>query len=74
MKQSLSKADVIVCYLSPAHMAELGEKLRRELKQGTIVCSQGFPIPEWRACRIEKTRFALEGRLYCYKMGESDAP
>ena len=43
----LECADVVFLYLLPNTIANLREKLTRELRKGSRVVSNSFPIPEW---------------------------
>lgn len=41
----LSNADVVYAYLSPAPMARLWEKARTEMRTGSLLISNSFPVP-----------------------------
>lgn len=41
----LSKCDVVYAYLSPAPMARLWEKARAEMRPGSLLISNSFPVP-----------------------------
>lgn len=43
----LSQASVIFCYLTPEASAKLGPKFKRELRPGTRIVMESFPIPGW---------------------------
>ncbi|HIC17015.1 TPA: class I SAM-dependent methyltransferase [Candidatus Poribacteria bacterium] len=43
----LSRADVVVCYLSPNIMTHLQPKLESELQKGTLVVTNTFALPSW---------------------------
>jgi len=43
----MQDVDVVLCYLSNPHMAELEPKLHRELKSGALVVSSTFHMPHW---------------------------
>ena len=43
----LGRYEVVFAFLSPAVMAELGEKVRREMRPGSLFISSSFPIPDW---------------------------
>lgn len=47
LEVDLSPASVVFCFLAPAAMPKLAEKLKRELKPGTRVISYGFQFPGW---------------------------
>ncbi|MFC1663408.1 class I SAM-dependent methyltransferase [Patescibacteria group bacterium] len=46
-KVDLSKADAIVCFLTPMAMKKLSPKFKRELRPGTRIASFAFPLPDW---------------------------
>ncbi len=45
-KINLSKYDLIVLWQSPQIMSKLSQKLKIELKKGTVVCNYYFKIPD----------------------------
>ena len=45
----LSQADVVAIYGLYPFMKDLGMKMSREMKDGSIVVSNVFPIPGWKA-------------------------
>ena len=47
MKADISDASVVVCYLMPETMVKLSEKLKKELRPGTLVLSNAFSLPGW---------------------------
>lgn len=44
----VSKADVVFIYLLPWRMDQLAQKLKKELKKGSIVVSNSFIFPNWK--------------------------
>jgi hypothetical protein len=61
--EDLSAYDAVYCFLSPAPMAELWDKARREMRPGSLLISNSFEIPgaapaeiielhDWRASRL----------------------
>ena len=54
-KQNLSKASVVVVYLTPRLNARLKPKLEKELKKGTIVVSASHVFEGWRETSKIKT-------------------
>lgn len=44
-KLDVSRADLIYCYLDIENLRELPKKFKFECKPGTIIISNGFPIP-----------------------------
>jgi len=67
----LSDYDVVFAFLSPAPMPELAEKVRREMRVGTLLISSSFPVPGW----TPETELEIEDRrktvLYCYRTKEN---
>lgn len=61
---SLVNADVVFLYLWPSTVEGLREKLVRELKPGSRVISNSFPIKAWHAV-------AIQNNVYCYIMGNT---
>ncbi len=47
-EKDLHDVDVVLCYLSNPHMAQLEPKLDRELKCGAEIISSTFYMPHWR--------------------------
>lgn len=66
-KRDLSDADVVIFYLSPYHADRLADKLRRELKKGALVYSQGFPLQGWQVSKEINVPYSLEKKLYRYE-------
>lgn len=62
---SLADASVILCYLSSAASAALKPKFESELKHGTRVVMESFPIPGWKPTRITARRWK---QFYLYVM------
>lgn len=67
----LAEYDVVFAFLSPAPMPELAEKVRREMRAGTLLVSSSFPVPGW----VPETELEIEGRrktvLFCYRIKEN---
>lgn len=64
----LSVFDLVFAFLSPLPMAQLGDKVRREMRPGSLFVSSSFAVPEWEAemvLEIEDRRGTL---LYCYRI------
>lgn len=53
-KQDLRDANVIFVYLLPWRMAQLGKKITRECKPGTLIVSNSFIFPDWKIVRQDK--------------------
>jgi len=64
MRQDISDADVIFTFLVGGVMSRVGEKLKNNLKKGTIVISYGFAITNWKIDKILETKPSL---TYIYR-------
>jgi len=63
-KADLSHADVVFVYLIPWKMDVLSEKLKRELKPGSLVISNSFIFPGWKIVRQDKV-----SHVYAFRIG-----
>lgn len=52
MKEDLSKADVVFCFLMPKPMQKLRIKFEKELKKDTRIVSNAFAILGWKPKKI----------------------
>jgi len=71
MAVSLADASVIFCYLSSAASAALRPKFESELKPGTRIVMEDFPILGWKPARTSSgghTHFHGGTELYLYIM------
>lgn len=64
-EQSLRDVNLIVCYLFPASMERLKEKLERELRPGTQVVSHTYEIPNWKPKKIISVDSSM---IYLYEV------
>jgi 16S rRNA G966 N2-methylase RsmD len=65
MAQDLSAASVILCYLLASGCAALRPKFENELKPGTRIVMEKFPVPGWKPAKTEE----IYGRsFYLYIM------
>jgi len=64
----LAPYDVVFAFLSPAVMAELGEKVRREMRPGSLFVSSSFPIPDWRPESVVQIDDRRRTQLFCYRV------
>jgi ubiquinone/menaquinone biosynthesis C-methylase UbiE len=53
----LSEATVVLCYLFPSASAALGPKFDKELKPGTRVVMESFPVPGWKSARVNSVNY-----------------
>jgi hypothetical protein len=65
---NLARYDVVFAFLSPAVMAELGEKVRREMRPGSLFISSSFPIPDWQAESVVQIEDRRRTKLFCYRV------
>jgi hypothetical protein len=66
MKADLSGFDTIICYLSPKHMTILKPKFEAELKPGTTIISNAFPIPDWTSQQMVTLKGFPDITVYAY--------
>ncbi len=63
----LARYDVVFAFLSPAVMAKLGDKVRREMRPGSLFVSSSFPIPGWQPESIVQIEDRRRTKLFCYR-------
>jgi SAM-dependent methyltransferase len=54
MTVNLSEASVITCYLFPTASAALRPKFEKELKTGTRIVMESFPVPGWKPVKTSE--------------------
>lgn len=64
----LAQEDVVYAFLSPAPMAQLWQKVRTEMKPGSLFVSNSFPVPEIAPDEIVEVEDSRETLLYCYRI------
>ena len=64
----LSGADVVTMYLDSESNQKLKPRLEKFLKRGARVVSYEYPIPGWKAKRIEKIEGRREHPIYLYEI------
>ncbi len=65
----LSDVNVVVVYLHPAAMRNLGPKFDRELRPGTLVLSNTFTVPTWKPAQtvhLGKSWLSTSNDIYVY--------
>jgi len=65
MDVGLADATVVLCYLSTKASSDLKPKLEAELKPGTRVVMESFPIPGWQEEKVVERQFK---QFYLYTM------
>jgi hypothetical protein len=68
LKDNLSKATLVVCYLYPGAMRRLSSKLARELDSDALVISNTFEIPAWTPTIIQNLEDVMCPQIFHYKM------
>jgi Methyltransferase small domain len=63
----ISDASLVVCYLYPAAMNQLKNKFDHELKAGTIVITNTFTIPGWKAEKTTEANDIYRSKIYFYR-------
>jgi SAM-dependent methyltransferase len=64
----LTNADVAIIYLSTELNSSLRPRLEKYLKPGARVVSHDYPVPGWRANRIERLDGKQMHLVYLYEM------
>lgn len=64
----LATFDVAYAFLSPAPMATLWGKAKREMRPGSLLISNSFPIPGVEATSIVAVADGRQTQLYCYRL------
>lgn len=67
-RTDLGGFDVVYAFLSPAPMTALWEKVRAEMKPGSLFVSNSFPVPEVAAQRVIEVDGTPPRTLYCYEL------
>lgn len=62
----LSKADIVVCFLTPPVMGKLEAKLKLELKPGARFVTYAFPLPNLVPTAVSKP-LSTDINIYLYK-------
>jgi predicted RNA methylase len=64
----LTGADVVTMYLDTESNAKLRPRLEKFLKPGARVVSHDYPVPGWKAARIEKIEGRQNHTIYLYEI------
>jgi SAM-dependent methyltransferase len=71
-KENLEQYDVVYAFLSPTPMPRLYNKLRQEMRTGTLLISNSFTVPENDADSIVELPDRRHTQLYCWHFGEHE--
>lgn len=64
----LKDFDVVYAFLSPAPMPALWEKARTEMRPGSLLVSNSFPVPDVAPSRVVEVGCTPRRTLYCYEL------
>lgn len=65
-----TKADAVITYLPGKIMERVGEKLRKELKPGTLVVANTFPLRAgWEPVETLTLRAPFKTKVFVYRQG-----
>ncbi|MGZ8192207.1 MAG: hypothetical protein ACXWTW_01570 [Methylobacter sp.] len=64
----LAEQDLVFAFLSPSVMAQLGEKVRRDMRAGSLFVSSSFPVPDWQPDSVVRLDDRRSTQLYCYRV------
>jgi len=64
----LGDADVVFAYLSPAVMARLWTKAKHEMREGAVLISNSFPVPDVPPSQRLQWGPSQEAALFVYRM------
>lgn len=67
-RADLSTFDVVYAFLSPQPMADLWEKAVTEMRPGSTLISNTFPVPDRATDQIVEVDDARRTLLYCYQI------
>lgn len=65
---SLADEDLVYCFLSPEPMPELWNKACSEMRPGSLLISNSFPVPDIQPSRIIDVHDNRSTKLYCYRL------
>jgi len=68
LREDLSKASLVICYLYPGAMTKLSAKLFIELRPKTQVISNTFEIPSWTPSIVQSLEDVMCPQIFYYKM------
>jgi hypothetical protein len=73
-RHSLAGYDLVYAFLSPVPMPELWRKARKEMKPGSLLVSNSFPIPDVKPESILKVDDRRNTRLHYYRIPDRKSP
>ena len=67
-REPLGRQDVVYVFLSPQVMPRLWDKVRAEMRPGTLLVSNGFPVPDHPPQQVVEVDDRRGTRLFCYRI------
>lgn len=71
---NLAEYTVVFAFLSPLVMTRVGEKVRSEMREGSLFISSSFPVPNWLPETVIEVGDGQKTRLYCYRIPSGKMP
>ncbi|AVZ78330.1 methyltransferase type 12 [Zoogloeaceae bacteirum Par-f-2] len=68
---SWSNYDVVYAFLSPVPMAKVWQKARKEMRPGSLLISNSFPVPGIEPAFVVKVADRRRTRLYAYRPADT---
>lgn len=65
---NLADQAVVFAFLSPLVMQAVAEKIRREMRKGSLFISSSFPVADWLPETVVEIDDRRKTRLYCYRL------
>lgn len=69
-EQDLGQYDALIYYLCPAVLDRLADKIRAECGAGTVIISNGFPLPGFNPVETYETKILTRIPIFIYRVGE----
>ena len=73
-KTDVAQEDMVYAFLSPAPMAALWQKLKTEMKPGSLFVSNSFAVPDVDPDEIWELQDARKTKLYLYPVSPAVTP
>ncbi|MCJ8240305.1 hypothetical protein [Peteryoungia algae] len=73
-KTDVAQEDMVYAFLSPAPMAALWQKLKTEMKPGSLFVSNSFPVPDVEPDEIWELQDARKTKLFFYPISAAVTP
>ncbi len=67
-KASLEDASLVLCYLHPGGMKRLKGKFEKELRPGTVIMCNTFPVDGWEPVAVHEIDKLYDNIIYVYRV------